>query len=254
MSEPAENQTQTAPEPDIVLDAKNIDRIFNPGRSQLHVLKDVSVSVYAGEVLCIVGASGAGKSTLLHIMGGLDRPTRGRVYFCGEDLYALPPRRLAQIRAEQIGFVFQAYHLLPELDVLENVMLPTMARTGAARESRNACRDRAMELLRAVGLATRAQHMPSELSGGEQQRVALARALVNAPQLVFADEPTGNLDSRTGKHVLDHLFALTERSGHSLVVVTHNFEVASRCARVVRLEDGQIAAEQVGPDAAINRQ
>ncbi|MFH0954166.1 MAG: ABC transporter ATP-binding protein [Verrucomicrobiota bacterium] len=223
-----------------ILEAQDLHRVFTIETISLRVLKGVSLEVQAGQTLCIMGASGAGKSTLLHILGGLDRPTQGAVRFQGVDLYRLPNRSRTELRATKIGFVFQAYHLLPELDVLENVMLPALSRFGAGRrETQN--RQRAMKLLEEVGLEQRALHRPMELSGGEQQRAALARALMNDPDIVFADEPTGNLDTATGDQVLHYLFDLTKQRGHTLVLVTHNEAVAQRCDRKLLLKDGCLA-------------
>ena len=221
------------------IEARNLHRVYTIGKASLRVLKDVSIQAQRGETLSIMGASGAGKSTLLHILGGLDQPTQGQVFFNGQSVYDLPNRTRNEIRATKLGFVFQAYHLLPELDVLENVMLPAMSRFGAARMTgRN--RQRAMDLLEKVGLGERAVHRPMELSGGEQQRVALARALMNDPEIVLADEPTGNLDSQTGDLVLRYLFDLTKERGHTLIVVTHNEAVAQRCDRQISLKDGSL--------------
>ena len=203
----------------------------------IHVLNGVSLRVDEGETLAVVGVSGAGKSTLLHILGGLDRPDEGSVLVEESDLYGMSARRRSNVRREKIGFVFQSYHLLPEMDVLENVMLPAMAR-GRRGGSAAAMRSRAVELLEAVGLADRAGHTPLELSGGEQQRVALARALMNEPDVVLADEPTGNLDDHTGSKVLALLFALTQSRGHALMVVTHNERIAAKCDRMLRLDEG----------------
>ena len=224
---------------DIHIEAENLHRIYTIGNSSLHVLKGVSLHVKRGETLSIMGASGAGKSTLLHLLGGLDQPSQGQVLFNGGSLFDLPGRARNEIRATKMGFVFQAYHLLPELDVLENAMLPAMSRFGACHmAARN--RQRAMDLLEQVGLGARARHRPMELSGGEQQRVALARALMNDPEIVLADEPTGNLDSGTGDLVLQYLFDLTKNRGHTLVVVTHNDAVARRCDRQIMLKDGSL--------------
>ena len=203
----------------------------------LDVLRGVDLSVAEGESLAITGMSGAGKSTLLHVLGGLDRPTSGQVLYRGRDLYALGDRERSAIRAQKIGFVFQAYHLLPELTVLENVLLPGLSATGAFLRGPR-LRDRAAELLVRVGLTERAAHRPNELSGGEQQRAALARALMNGPELLLADEPTGNLDSKTGEDVLRYLFELTGEQNLTLVIVTHNEAVAARCRRHVVLRDG----------------
>lgn len=218
---------------------ENICKTYVVEKTSLQILKGVSLKVSQGEALAVVGVSGAGKSTLLHIIGGLERPDDGRVVIKGEDLYGASARRRTRIRAAQIGFVFQSYHLLPEMDVLENVMLPAMA-LGAFASSALGPARRALELLDIVGMANRANHTPMELSGGEQQRVALARALMNAPEVILADEPTGNLDDATGGQVLKYLFSLTKKRGHTLLLVTHNEKTAESCDRVLRLNDGLI--------------
>ncbi|MEI8138907.1 MAG: ABC transporter ATP-binding protein [bacterium] len=214
-----------------------ITKTYLMGGRPLTVLKKVSVSVQPGETVAIIGPSGAGKSTLLHALGGLDQPTEGTVWFKEQTLYGMTPRERTLIRARHIGFVFQSYHLLPELDVLENVLLPTMA-FWKMRRQRAAHRQRAEALLETVGLSDRMGHTPLELSGGEQQRVALARALMNEPELVLADEPTGNLDSVTGESILKCLFAMTQERRHTLILVTHNDEVAKRCDRIIHMKDG----------------
>ncbi len=224
---------------DAIIQTDAVTKTYQIGATRLDVLRGVSVGVAAGETVAIVGPSGAGKSTLLHALGGLDQPTAGRVTFKGRDLYALPARERTLIRATSIGFVFQAYQLLPELDVLENVLLPTMTAWSMRRQEPEH-RRRAEALLEAVGLAGRRRHTPLELSGGEQQRVALARALINEPELVLADEPTGNLDSVTGEQVLQGLFALTRERRRTLILVTHNLELAARCDRTIRLRDGRV--------------
>ena len=220
-----------------LVQAIGVRRSFMMGSRELEVLRGVTLSVAVGESLAITGMSGAGKSTLLHALGGLDRPTAGQVLYRGRDLYAAGDRERSAIRARQIGFVFQAYHLLPELTVLENVLLPGLSATGAFLRG-GALRARAADLLAQVGLSARALHRPNELSGGEQQRVALARALMNGPELLLADEPTGNLDSQTGENVLGYLFGLAAERGLTLVLVTHNEAVAARCRRHVVLRDG----------------
>jgi len=204
------------------------------------VLRGASLDVGSGETVAIVGVRGAGKSTLLHIIGGLDEPDGGRVLIEDSDFYKVSGRVRSRIRSGRIGFVFQSYHLLPEMDVVENVMLPAMAK-GNLLPAYTGMRKRALELLEAVGLRERAGHTPMELSGGEQQRVALARALMNDPEVVLADEPTGNLDDATGGQVLDHLFSLTKEMGHTLVMVTHNRDIARSCDRVVQLVDGVLS-------------
>ncbi len=223
-----------------LLQAIDISRSFKMGPRRLDVLHDVSLSISEGDVWGITGMSGAGKSTFLHIIGGLDRPTAGRVLFNGRDLYAMRDRERSGIRAASIGFVFQAYHLLPELTVLENTFLPALSRHGAFLRGR-AIRAKALDLLAKVGLADRAAHRPNELSGGEQQRAAIARALMNDPGILLADEPTGNLDSQTGADVLDLLFGLVQQQQLTLVMVTHNEQVAARCSHRLELRDGRIA-------------
>ncbi len=217
--------------------ATNVHKTYDLERVKIPVLRGVSMDVRRGERLAITGASGAGKSTLLHVLGGLDRPNEGAVRFDGTDLYALSAAARTEFRATRVGFVFQAYHLLPELDVLDNVLLPALSRPGALRRMRE-LRERAKALLDRVGLSHRLNHRPVEVSGGEQQRAALARALMNEPAALLADEPTGNLDSATGRQVLDYLFALTADAGPTLVLVTHNEDVAALCDRRLHLRDG----------------
>ncbi len=221
-----------------LLEAEALRKTYRIGRAEVPVLRGVSLAVRDGETVAIVGASGAGKSTLLHVLGALDRPDAGTVRFRGASLYDLPSRRRPLCRARRVGFVFQFYHLLPELDLLDNVLLPALAAGGWPRLDAPALRARAASLLEAVGLAARARHLPAELSGGEQQRAALARALMNRPDLVLADEPTGNLDSVAGGRVLDMLLSLTRGGGHALVLVTHNLAVARAADRILELRDG----------------
>ena len=222
-----------------IVKAEEVTKTYLIGKRSLTVLDTVSVGIRPGETVAVIGPSGAGKSTLLHALGGLDQPTTGEVWFKGQSLYRLSPEERTMIRARHVGFVFQSYHLLPELDVVENVMLPTMAIRGMRRE-RAKTLARAEQLLDTVGLSDRLRHTPLELFGGEQQRVALARALMNEPELVLADEPTGNLDSVTGEHILKCLFGLTRERRHTLVLVTHNNEIAARCDRVIRMKDGRV--------------
>lgn len=224
-----------------LIETLDIRRAFVMGSRTLEVLRGVSLTVAEGESLAISGMSGAGKSTLLHVMGGLDRPTAGRVLYRGRDLYAVGDRERSAVRAQKIGFVFQAYHLLPELTVLENVLLPGLSAYGAFLRGPR-LRERAAMLLGRVGLSERALHRPNELSGGEQQRAAIARALMNGPELLLADEPTGNLDSKTGEDVLHYLFELAQEEGLTLVMVTHNTTVAARCGRHIELRDGRPVA------------
>ena len=221
-----------------ILTATDLHKSYTLHGKRLEILRGADLAVEPGETLAIVGKSGAGKSTLLHVLGGLDRPDRGAVTVAGQSLYAISSRRRTRLRAASIGFVFQAYHLLPEMDITENVMLPAMA---LGRLSRRAMRQRAEALLAAVGLADRRRHTPLELSGGEPQRAAIARALMNEPALILADEPTGNLDAGTGAQVLDLLFDLTAKRNATLVMITHSPETAARCARTLRLEGGTLS-------------
>ena len=211
-----------------------------PKQKPIRVLDGVSFSVAPGEHVAIVGRSGAGKTTLLNIIGGLDRPTSGDVRLGGESLFRGfgAARRRNRLRATKIGFIFQSYHLMPELDIVENVLLPSM--TGAARVP--SARARAKLLLERVGLGDRLGHLPAELSGGEQQRVALARALMCRPEIILADEPTGNLDALTGSEILKLLFEVNE-TPIACVMVTHSAEAAARCDRVLRLDAGRLATD-----------
>ena len=222
------------------IEARDLRRTYHLEGVAIEVLRGVSVDVRRGETLAITGQSGAGKSTLLHLLGGLDQPSAGTVHFDGADLFKLSVRARTLLRGARIGYVFQSFQLLSELDVADNVLLPALGQPGGGGRG-GAQRARALELLAKVGLADRAHHKPLELSGGEQQRVAIARALMNDPEIVLADEPTGNLDSLTGQRVLDYLFDLTQSRGHTLVLVTHNEAVAGVCQRRLHLKDGQLA-------------
>lgn len=224
---------------DVLIRAEDVHKTYSLPQAEVRVLRGASVEVCTGETLAIVGKSGAGKSTLLHLLGTLDRPDRGRVIVKDVDTTAASSRTCARIRSTVLGFVFQSYHLLPEMDIVENVVLPAMARRGFLVNATDA-RERAVALLRTVGLGDRVGHTPLELSGGEQQRVALARALMNDPDILLADEPTGNLDGATGAQLLEHLFTLTRDRGHALVVVTHDEEIAGTCDRILRLEEGAL--------------
>lgn len=223
----------------VLLSAHDLHKTYLMGRRSLEVLRGVSLSLQPGEFFALQGASGTGKSTLLHILGGLDLPNSGSVFLEGHDLNSLSPRQLARVRNERIGFIFQSYHLLPELDALENVCLP--ARLGRRNVRQAVTRGR--DLLERVGLAERMEHLPSELSGGEQQRVAIARSMINDPILILADEPTGNLDSHTGAEILDLLCALQSEKQVTLVIATHDHHVAHRAHRIFELLDGQIVGQ-----------
>jgi lipoprotein-releasing system ATP-binding protein len=218
-----------------LLEAHDLHKSYAMGRRTLEVLCGVSVSVARGEFLALRGASGAGKSTLLHLLGGLDSPNQGRILASGTDLSGLSSAALSQWRNRKVGFVFQAYHLLPELDALENVCLPARL----ARVPVDVAVKRARDLLKRVGLGERMEHKAFELSGGEQQRVAIARALVNSPELLLADEPTGNLDSHTGEEIINLLCELRAEQSTTLVIATHDARVAARAPRVLELVDGR---------------
>ena len=221
-----------------LLEARDIIKTYATGKRELTVLRGVNFTAARGEFVALQGASGAGKSTLLHLLGGLDQPNRGEIIFEGQPVAQLSNRWLAHLRNVKIGFVFQAYHLFPEMNALENVCLPARM----ARVANNEAADRGRALLKRVGLGERMHHRPTELSGGEQQRVAIARALVNSPAVVLADEPTGNLDSHTGEEIMDLLLALRAESGTTLVIATHDSRIAARAPRVLQLVDGQVAA------------
>jgi putative ABC transport system ATP-binding protein/lipoprotein-releasing system ATP-binding protein len=223
---------------DDILVAQGLQKCYRLGGQELAVLKGVDVRVRRGEILSIAGASGAGKSTLLHLLGALDTPSDGTVFLDGVSLFGLSVAKRAALRNSKIGFIFQAYHLLPELSALENVMLPFLI--GRKDKPSGPGEARAKELLRKVGLGERLEHRPVELSGGEQQRVAIARALVNCPTIVFADEPTGNLDSKTGDTVMQLLMELHHAQNLTLVIVTHDEHVAKYGERRLEITDGKI--------------
>jgi len=218
-----------------MLEAQNLHKIYKNGAKELHVLKGISLKIKQGEVVSIVGPSGAGKSTLLHILGGLDLPSEGSVNFKGEDIYKLSDKGLSQIRNEKVGFVFQFYHLFSEFNVLENVLLPALC---SRSKMKTELKEKAISLLKNIGLEERKNHLPSQLSGGEQQRVAIARALINSPQILFCDEPTGNLDSKTGSEVIEMLKKLNKENNMTVVLVTHNEEVAKIAGTRLYLKDG----------------
>jgi ABC-type lipoprotein export system ATPase subunit len=221
---------------DILLSAKNVSKSYTLGKRALEVLRSVSLDVARGDFLALRGASGAGKSTLLHLFGGLDSPNGGEIWFGNRNLAQLSPRDIAILRNTRVGFIFQSYHLLPELDALENVCLPARM----LRRPADAAEKLGRELLARVGLSARIDHKPYELSGGEQQRVAIARALINEPELVLADEPTGNLDSHTGSEIVDLLVGLRAEKNTTLIIATHDAAVAARAPRTIHLVDGEI--------------
>ena len=225
-----------------VLELKGVQRVYSQADSRLEVLKGVDLSISRGELVALVGPSGAGKSTLLHVAGLLEYPDGGDVTIAGSSCAGLPDDSRTALRRTQIGFIYQFHHLLPEFSALENVMIPRMV----AGEGRRAARTKASELIEAVGLTSRATHRPAKLSGGEQQRVAVARALANAPSVLLADEPTGNLDGNTADTVFGLLEDLVRKTGLGALVATHNLDLARRMDRVLRLEDGVVRPDSAG--------
>ncbi len=224
----------------MLLDAQGLKKTYRVDHTRLDVLKGVDLQIAEGEMTAIVGPSGAGKSTLLHLLGGLDRPSEGKVLLEGEDFRAMSDAARAGMRNEKIGFVFQFYHLIAELNCLENVMLPGLLR-GKDRKNKEALRGDAAGLLRELGLGERLKHKPQQLSGGEQQRCAIARALINGPKLLLADEPTGNLDRQTSRGIMEMLQRLKQARNVTMVMVTHDEELASACGRRVHMLDGRLA-------------
>ncbi|MBL9171222.1 MAG: ABC transporter ATP-binding protein [Verrucomicrobiales bacterium] len=226
-----------------VIRARDLVKSYRMGKREIQVLRGISLEAFHGDFVALRGSSGAGKSTLLHLLGALDTADQGSIQLDGRELAAASAADLARIRNQQVGFVFQAYHLLPELDALENVCLP--ARIG--RRLPAGVEERGRELLRRVGLAERMEHRPYELSGGEQQRVAIARALINQPVLLLADEPTGNLDSQTGQGIIDLLVQLQSEQRSTLIMATHDAAIARRAPRVYQLADGRIDGSSEPP-------
>ena len=218
----------------VLLEAKQLGKQFKTGSGTLDLFVDLNLTIHAGETIAIIGKSGAGKSTLLSLLAGLDTATSGTVEFEGKPLESLSDAERAKLRADKIAFIFQSFHLLPELTAQDNVALPLEIRQQPDAEST------ANEWLNNVGLGDRTDHYPSQLSGGEQQRVAIARAFAGSPALLFADEPTGNLDEATGQQIVEQLFSLNEQQGTTLILITHDLELAKRCQRRIQLSNGAI--------------
>jgi len=251
-----ETSTQSRPaagaqQAEVLLAARGITKSFQVGPQQLEVLHGVDLELRRGELLALMGSSGAGKSTLLHILGLLDPPSTGEVLLEGQSAWKLPVERRAALRNQRIGFVFQFYHLLPELNALENVLLPAMIANSSFeyRSRKKELVARAEGMLERFGLASRRKHRPAQLSGGERQRVAIARALFLDPPIVIADEPTGNLDSATGEKVLELLLEEQAKRSLSLLLVTHDERIAQRCRRIISMSDGRVSGERQSPRA-----
>lgn len=219
-----------------VIELRNVSKIYKLGKIDVPALRGINLKIYKGEFIAIQGASGSGKSTLLNLIGCLDRPTSGYIFLDGKDISKMDENELAGIRGKKIGFIFQAFNLIGTLNAMENIMLP-MRFQGVGEESG---KRKAKELLKLVDLEDRIYHKPSELSGGEAQRVAIARALANNPEIILADEPTGNLDSRTGKDIIQLLKKINKQKSTTLIVVTHDAEIAKEAKRIIHLHDGKI--------------
>lgn len=226
---------------DIVLSCNELKKNYKSesGSEDLRILRGVDLEIKKGEISAIVGSSGSGKSTLLHILGGLDRPTSGDVYWSNQSIYTHTPDKLAELRNSHVGFVFQFHHLLPEFTAVENVMMPALIKGDPFKPSEK----RASELLDLFGLNDRREHRPSQLSGGEQQRVSMARALMNRPSIILADEPTGNLDEKNTDTILKLLFELRDMEGVSIILITHEKEIAKKCDKLYLLQNGVIQSE-----------
>lgn len=222
-----------------ILRVENLTKIYGKGENEVRALDGVSFSVNKGEFIAVIGPSGSGKSTLLHILGGVDRPTSGRVLMDGKDVYAQNEEQLAIFRRRQVGLIYQFYNLIPVLNVTENITLPVLM------DGQKVNRDRLKELITTLGLIGRENHLPNQLSGGQQQRVSIGRALMNAPAVVLADEPTGNLDSKNSKEIVDLLKISNEKYGQTLIVITHDESIALQADRIISIDDGKITRDEV---------
>ncbi|MDR2162600.1 MAG: ABC transporter ATP-binding protein [Clostridiales Family XIII bacterium] len=221
-----------------ILQIENLCKVYGEGENKVVALDDVSLTIGKGEFVAVVGSSGSGKSTLLHIIGGVDEPTSGKVYLDGQDVYAQNRDKLAIFRRRQVGLIYQFYNLIPTLDVVENITLPVLL------DKREVNEERLEELLRLLGLTDRRTHLPNQLSGGQQQRVSIGRALMNAPSVMLADEPTGNLDSQSGQEIVSLLKFSNRNYGQTLIVVTHDEDIAMQADRVIGISDGRISRNE----------
>ena len=222
-----------------ILRVENLTKVYGKGENEVRALDGVSFSVEKGEFVAVIGPSGSGKSTLLHILGGVDRPTSGRVLMDGKDVYAQNEEQLAIFRRRQVGLIYQFYNLIPVLNVTENITLPVLM------DGQKVNRDRLKEFITTLGLTGRENHLPNQLSGGQQQRVSIGRALMNAPAVVLADEPTGNLDSKNSKEIVDLLKISNEKYGQTLIVITHDESIALQADRIIAIDDGKITRDEV---------
>ena len=222
-----------------ILRVESLTKVYGKGENEVRALDGVSFSVEKGEFVAVIGPSGSGKSTLLHILGGVDRPTSGRVLMDGKDVYAQNEDQLAIFRRRQVGLIYQFYNLIPVLNVTENITLPVLM------DGQRVNSDRLKELITTLGLTGRENHLPNQLSGGQQQRVSIGRALMNAPAVVLADEPTGNLDSKNSKEIVDLLKISNEKYGQTLIVITHDESIALQADRIISIDDGKITREEV---------
>ena len=222
-----------------ILRVENLTKVYGKGENEVRALDGVSFSVEKGEFVAVIGPSGSGKSTLLHILGGVDRPTSGRVLMDGKDVYAQNEEQLAIFRRRQVGLIYQFYNLIPVLNVTENITLPVLM------DGQKVNRDRLKELITTLGLTGRENHLPNQLSGGQQQRVSIGRALMNAPAVVLADEPTGNLDSKNSREIVDLLKISNEKYGQTLIVITHDESIALQADRIISIDDGKITRDEV---------
>ena len=222
-----------------ILRVEHLSKVYGSGDNAVHALNDVSFGVEKGQFLAIIGPSGSGKSTLLHILGGVDKPTSGNVYLNGEDVYSRSDTQLAIFRRREVGLIYQFYNLIPVLDVVENITLPVLM------DGRKVNEERLQELLQTLGLEGREKHLPNQLSGGQQQRVSIGRALMNAPAVVLADEPTGNLDSKNSQEIVELLKLSNRRYGQTLIVITHDESIALQADRIIAIEDGRITRDEV---------